>query len=470
MSLSDKLLKIRGLELEVDAPPVRELYKNCIMIAWPAVVEGILLSVINSVDTMMVGSLGAAAIAAVGLTSQPRMILLMLIQSLCAGTTAVVARRKGAGDQEHANACLHQSMTIATILALIMALIGYTAAYPLMRFSGANSDTIEMSVTYFRIICLALPFNSWSMCICAGMRAIGKTRITMTTNITANLVNVVGNYLLINGNFGFPALGIAGAAIATAFGTFVSSMMALQFALRKDGYLRLRFTKLLKFDKDTFRSLISVGSSSVAESVFLRIGFLINNKLIAGIGTAAFAAYQIVSQIAGLSFTIGDGLATAGASLVGQSLGARRYNTAMGYVKVTRRLSIFTSIFLMILFFCLRNHLPLLFTNEPEVISGVSLAFIVVVFGVMPQNGRVVYAGCLRGAGDVKFVAVCALISVSILRPVLTYLFCYPINSALPMLQMAVCGPWLAFDIDAYIREFLLMRRVNSGNWTRIRL
>ena len=124
----------------------------------------------------------------------------------------------------------------------------------------------------------------------------------------------------------------------------------------------------------------------------------------------------------------------------------------------------------MFLFFFLRNHLPLLFTDEPAVISGVALAFIVVVFGVSPQNGRVVYAGCLRGAGDVKFVAMCALISVAIVRPLLTYLFCYPMDVAFPALQMAVCGPWLAFDIDAYIREFLLMRRVNSGKWTQIRL
>lgn len=470
MSLSDKLLAIRGVDWEPDAPAVKELYKNCIMIAWPAVVEGVLLSIINSIDTMMVGTMGAAAIAAVGLTSQPRMILLMLIQSLCAGTTAVVARRKGAGDQNSANACLHQSLTIAMLLALLMAFIGYTAAYPLMRFSGANEDTIEMAVTYFRVICLALPFNGLTMCICAGMRAIGQTRITMTTNIIANIVNVIGNFLLINGNFGFPKWGIFGAAFATAFGTFVSSMIALKFALNKEGYLRLQFRKLLQFDRRTFRSLISVGSSTVAESVFLRIGFLINNKLIAGIGTAAFAAYQIVSQIAGLSFTVGDGLATAGASLVGQSLGAKRYQTAVGYVKVTRRLSIFTSIILMFLFFFLRNHLPLLFTDEPEVISGVALAFIVVVFGVSPQNGRVVYAGCLRGAGDVKFVAMCALISVAIVRPLLTYFFCYPMDVAFPMLQMAVCGPWLAFDIDAYIREFLMMQRVNSGKWTQIKL
>ena len=114
--------------------------------------------------------------------------------------------------------------------------------------------------------------------------------------------------------------------------------------------------------------------------------------------------------------------------------------------------------------------MPLLFTREAIVISGVSLSFIVVCFGVIPQNGRVVYAGCLRGAGDARFVAICALLSVAIVRPFLTYLFCYPLNRAFPALQMAIVGPWASFVIDAYIRDYLLHRRVESGQWMHIRL
>ena len=468
--LIEKLWKIRGIEWEDSAPSQKELYRLCLKIAWPAIVEGMLLSIINSIDTMMVGGMGSAAIAAVGLTGQPRMILLMLIQSLCAGTTAVAARRRGEEDQEGANACLHQSLTIVTLMALVMASLGYVFAVPFMKFAGANEDTLEMSVTYFRIICLAVPANAWSLCICAGMRAINKTKITMVTNITANLVNVCGNYLLIGGHFGFPALGVKGAAIATATGTVVSCLIAIGFACKKDGYLRLKARLLGRFDKHTMHSLFTVGTSAAAESVFLRIGFLINNKLIAGIGTTAFAANQIVQQITSLSFTVGDGLATAGSALVGQNLGAERRNTAHGIIRIVRRISIFTSIALIILFLLLRDSMPLLFTREAIVISGVSLSFIVVCFGVIPQNGRVVYAGCLRGAGDARFVAICALLSVAIVRPFLTYLFCYPMYRAFPALQMAIVGPWASFVIDAYIRDYLLHRRVESGQWMHIRL
>ena len=93
-----------------------------------------------------------------------------------------------------------------------------------------------------------------------------------------------------------------------------------------------------------------------------------------------------------------------------------------------------------------------------------------VVVGILPQNGRVVYSGCLRGAGDVKYVAVCSLISVAILRPIFTYVLCYPVNEAFPHLQMAMTGPWIAFVLDAFVREILLYHRIRQGKWLNIRL
>ncbi|MBR0462950.1 MAG: MATE family efflux transporter [Clostridia bacterium] len=451
----------------INSGDLKKMYGQSLNIAWPSTIEGALLSIIGSFDTMMVGTLGAAAIAAVGLTSQPRMILLIMAQSLCVGTTALCARRKGADDRAGANSCLNQSLALVTVLGIIMMALGYYFAPWFMSLAGANDDTMSMSVDYFRIISLGIPLNCWSLCICAAMRAIGKTRVTMVTNITANIVNVCLNYILINGKLGFPALGVRGAAIATVCGTAVSCAMAVSFVVRTGGYYRLA---LPKFDRLTLKGLVNVGSSSIVEAAFMRIGFLVNSRLIAGVGTNAFAAYQIVSQVSSLSFTLGDGIATAGTSLVGQSLGARRKDLAMAHVKIARRISVFASIILMIVIFALRRELALLFTRDEEIILGVTLSFYVVITGMLPQNGRVVYSGCLRGAGDTAFVAVVALISVAILRPALTWLFCYPLNNAMPGMQIAVMGPWIAFVIDALVRDGLLYWRIRQGKWLDIRL
>lgn len=466
----DRLFSFPGIKFREDTPPAQQLYRQNLMIAWPATIEGALLSIISSIDTMMVGTLGPAAIAAVGLTAQPRMILVILAQALCTGTTAVIARRKGAGDQQAANACLTQSMYVVTILGVCISLLGYFFAEPLMRFAGANADTLEMATQYFQIIALGLTLNCWNMCICAAMRAIGKTTITMTTNITANVVNVILNYCLIGGHFGCPALGVRGAAIATVCGTAVATVIAFVFACSPGRYLRMHFSFPPKFDKETMGSLIKVGSGSIAESVFLRIGFLVNSKLIAGVGTSAFAAYQIVSQVTSLSFTLGDGIATAGTTMVGQSLGAKRPDLAQAHVAISRRLALIVSIALMVIVFVFRRYIGMLFTDDAVVLDGVSMAFIAAVAGIIGQNGRVVYAGCLRGAGDVKYVAMCSLISVALLRPICTWLFCYPLDSVLPMLKLTVTGPWIAFAIDAYLRQTLLSRRIQRGDWLQIRL
>ena len=156
--------------------------------------------------------------------------------------------------------------------------------------------------------------------------------------------------------------------------------------------------------------------------------------------------------------------------MVGQSLGAQRKDKAMAYVKASRKISMIASFLLMAVIFFARRGLALIFTEDETIIAGASLAFTTVVFGIMAQNGRVVFSGCLRGAGDVKYVAFCSLVSVAIIRPLLTYVLCYPLNQALPALQLAYTGPWIAFVIDAYIREALLYARVRRGTFLNIKL
>ena len=468
MSLAHTLLGVRDHEgRPFDAARVRDLYRKTLSIAWPSTVEGALLSVISSVDTMMVGTLGPASIAAVGLTGQPRMIMLIFAQALCVGTTALCARRKGAEDRPGANACLNQSLAIITLVGILMTLLGYFGAEPLMRLGGANEDTFALSTDYFRVISLAFLPQCWQLCICAAMRAIGKTRVTMITNITANLINVVLNYLLIGGRLGFPALGVRGAAIATACGTVSASFICVFLALRKGGYYHLA---LPRFDRSTLSGLVRVGSSSMVEAVCLRIGFLILARLIAGIGTNAFAAYQIVGQVTSLSFTLGDGVSTAATSLVGQSLGAKRKDLAMGYAGAASRLGVIVSLLLMLIISVFSRQLALLFTSDEEIIHAVTLSFVVAILAMIPQNGRVVQSGVLRGAGDVRFVAVCALLSVTLLRPFLTWLFCYPLANCWPGMPVPVLSPWIAFLVDAAVRDRLLHHRIKQARWLNIEL
>ena len=461
-----RLMAVPGLE---DGEELRSLYGEAVRIAWPAALEGLLISVISAADTMMVGTIGPSAIAAVGLTAQPRMILLILSQGLNIGTTALVARRRGAGNEQGVKACLNQALYLSALTGLIITICGLLWAEPFMRFAGANEDTLRLSVDYFRIISLGFVPVSVHLCVCAAFRGLGKTRVTMYTHLLSNILNLIFNYLLIGGRLGFPRLEVKGAAIATVIGSVAGMALAIWLARDTDTGFGYRLKKPA-FDRDTLSGLVKVGGSSMLESGFLRLGFLFINKIVASLGTLPMAAYHIVSQVSTLSFTLGDGVASAGVAMVGMSLGARNPVRAKRSVYVARRISVVVSIMLMAVILLLRRGLASLFTDDLAVISAASAGFLVAAVAIMPQNGRVVYAGCLRGAGDVQYVAVTSLISVAILRPLLTWLFCFPMAKWLPGLNLSATGPWLAFLLDAFLRTYLLARRVKGEAWTRIQL
>jgi len=464
------LLGMKREKDDNDSVPLGTLYKRLLQIAWPAALEGLLLSLMNSFDTMMVGKLGSAAISSVGLCAQPRMLLVLLGSSLCTGTTAVIARRRGEGKQDLAVSCLKQSLVIITGLGVLMTIIGYYLAEPMLLLCGANEDTLENAVIYFRIICYSMVPNFWNLCICAAMRGVGKTRITMVVHMISNIVNVCLNYCLIEGHFGFPALGVEGAAIATSVGSCVASFVAIVVILDKKNYLSVIPFTGFKFDKNTLSSLVKVGSGTILENVCMRIGFIINGKLVMGIATAAYATYQVVQQVTSLTFTIADGIASSCTALIGQSLGEKLKKRAMTYAKIGARVCLFLSMIIILLTFIFRNDLPLLFTDEADVILGSSISFIVILFGTYSQNMRIIFAGALRGAGDVRFVALTSLISVAIVRPLATWFFCYPMDSLFPTLMFGYIGAWISFDIDAIVRSIMLRFRVRKGQWVNIKL
>lgn len=143
---------LRKNEILGTLPTTREVYKNSFNMSWPCAFEAVLVSLVGSIDIMMVGGLGAEAIAAVGLTNQPKFVLLAMIFSLNVGVTAIVARRKGAEDFKGANSCLKQSIILSFIISLIMAISGYIYAHEIMIFAGAGEDVINDSVAYYKIL------------------------------------------------------------------------------------------------------------------------------------------------------------------------------------------------------------------------------------------------------------------------------------------------------------------------------
>ena len=233
---------LRADLVQGELPSTKQAYRDVIDIALPSVMELVLISLINSVDMMMVGGCGADAIAAVGLVNQPRMLLLALFFALNIGVTALVARRKGEGRQADGNLVLRNALVIILGLSIVVMFIALQFSRQLMELAGAKEDTIEDANTYFRIMTMVLPVNALTLCINAALRGIGNTRTTMIVNLSSNVINIIFNYLLINGHFGFPRLEVAGAAIASAIGMICGLCLSVIAILPHKGssqFLRL---------------------------------------------------------------------------------------------------------------------------------------------------------------------------------------------------------------------------------------
>lgn len=443
-------------------PTDQELLARAFKIAWPSTLESFLVALVSVVDTIMVGSLGASAIAAVGLTSQPKFVGLAIFLSLNVAVSAIVARRKGAGDRAGANRVLVQAMMLVGVLALVVSTACVAFAEPLMRLAGSNEDTHLLSSSYFRIIMGGMFFNVMSLVINAAQRGSGNTRIALRTNMTSNLVNICLNYLLINGHFGFPALGVRGAAIATVCGTVVALVMSLYSILHPEGFLYLFLhTNRPRFDRKTMATIANIGSATLAEQLFLRFGFLVYAMLVARLGTNSFAAHQIGMNILTVSFSFGDGLSVASVALVGQSLGEKRADLAKIYGSICQRMGVICSTVLALICGPLGYPIFSLFSNEPEVLSHANMIMGTMIVIVYFQISQVIFSGCLRGAGDTRYVAFVGLVSVAFFRPFSGWLFIYA-------LHMGLTGAWLGLLMDQTIRLILTLLRFRSGKWMGI--
>ncbi|MDR1835259.1 MAG: MATE family efflux transporter [Fusobacteriaceae bacterium] len=444
-------------------PKTKEAYKRSFRMAWPCVVEAILVSAIGAADTMMVGSLGAKAIAAVGLTNQPKFLLLAVIMSLNVGVTAVISRRKGEENVEGANHFLRQSILLSLTLSLLLSVTGWIFAREILLLAGAQADVIDDSVIYYKIIAFNIFFTGISLTINAAQRGVGNTKISMRTNVAANIVNVILNYFLIGGHWIFPRLEVRGAALATAIGGFVGMVLSIASLLYRTYFLDLRGKYSWKIDWKALRPFFAISGSAAVEQVFMRIGFFSYSVIVAKLGTLAFAVHQICMHVANFSFAFGDGIGIGSSSLIGQSLGAKRPDNAVIYGNVGQRMAFVVSTVLCVLFVISRRYIVMAFNREAHIVSEGAFIILIMAATTHLQTSQAVFLSCLRGAGDTKFVAMISLVSIAVIRPLSALVLCFG-------LKLGLAGAWYALFFDQAMRFYLSKRRFNGLGWTRLRL
>lgn len=443
----------------------REKIQETFQMAWPAVLESFFVALAGMIDSLMVSSIGAYAVAAVGLTTQPKFIGLAPFVAANVAVSAIVARRKGQDDRDGANKTLVAAMVFVVLAGIAVSLLCVVLADPIIRLCGSNEDTHDAAVIYFQIIMGGMMFNIVSLVINAAQRGAGRTKIAMKTNVTANVLNMIGNYLLIGGKFGFPALGIQGAALATVFGTVVACGMSIASVFPKDSFISIPYmiARKIRFRMTALKGIFHIGSNIFLEQILLRIGFMMVSVMTAKLGTDAFAAHQVGMNVMSLSFSFGDGMQVAAVALIGRSLGEEKPEMAKMYGSICQKMGLAISVVLAVFYLLGGEFLYSLYFEEPHIIAmGVEIMRVVVIIVVL-QISQVIYMGCLRGAGDVFFTTVASTFSVTFVRTVCSYILCYGIG-------MGLIGIWFGIVCDQFCRFVLTRWRFKSGAWTKVKI
>ena len=426
-------------------------------LAWPVILENLLQTSLGIVDTIMVGRLGANALAGVGTSQQFLFFLIAVLSAVSIGSSIMAAQAIGAKDLSTARRIAKQSLIWALAIAAPLAILGSIFSHSLLQILGVTDAVADIGGNYLGItmltgIVLVVPFTAGGV-----LRGAGDTRTPLYATMCANVVNIIVAYVLIFGAFGFPNLGASGSAWGAASGRLVSCGILL-FALWHGRVgLTIRGRNGWRPERILLRRVISLGAPAAIEQIALSAGFLVLITVVARLGTESLAAQPIIGTLLSVSFLPGFGFGIAATALVGQRVGARNPAEGERAAIIAIQGAVIWMAALGLLFALFRTPLVSIFTAQPGVVA--LAAECLIPLGLMqPIWGiGIVTSGALRGAGNTRFpliMTTCMIWGTVVLAIITTTVF----NAGLLVV-------WCGFLVTAPITAYLVWRRFRRGDW-----
>ena len=440
-----------------------------LLLSWPVFIEQILVALVQSVDTAMVGSLGANATAAVSISQAPMMMINGVIMALGVGFTALVARSVGAKEIERARELVRQAIATVLLIGLPIGLLCLALARKIPLWMGAAPDILDAAAQYNRIIAYCMAFRGLSMVLTAIYRGFGDTKTPMYINIFVNLLNVVGNYLLIYETrpitlFGNSftvwgaGLGVAGAAISTSASAILGALILLVYTFVHKGPMQI---SLKENFFPNWEELLQVGRISLPamfERLTMSGASVVVASTVASLGTIAVAANSLAATAESICFMPGFAFGTAATTLTGQSLGAKRADLAEEFIAHTCKISALIMAVLSFFLFLFSAPIIGLFTPDAAVISMGSILLRILALIQVPQVLALIFSGALRGAGDTTGPFLITLISMWGVRIVGAVV-------SVRLLHMGITAVCVSMCADNVVRCVLFYLRYRKGNW-----
>ena len=424
---------------------------------FPLIIEQLLNSLMGTADTMMVSNVGSAAISAVSLVDSINVLIIQAFSALAAGGTIICTQYLGQKNHEMANKSARQALFIITAISVFIVVLGLAFRAPLLSFifGKVDADVMENSMVYFFYTVLSYPFIALYDAGASIFRAQENTRGPMVISIISNVMNIVGNGILI---WVFH-MGVAGAAISTLVSRIFCAVVVL-YQLRKDRQpIVVRDYLKIRPDGKMIGRILALGIPSGIENSMFQLGKLAIQSTVSTLGTTAIAAQAMTNMLEMLNGTAGIGVGIGLMTVVGQSLGAGRKDEAVYYMK---KLMIFSEVFLIaccaVVYVLAR---PITMIGGMEAKSAemcLDMMFwitivkpIVWMFAFIPAYG-------MRAAGDVKFSMITSCITMWTFR----FCLCVYLIRVCGMGPMAV---WIGMFTDWTVRAIVFGLRFKSGKW-----
>ncbi len=417
----------------------------------PVLLSSLFQRLVAIVDIFLTGGLGAAAIAATGLGQLQVIVIMTVFWGLSTGATVVIAHLTGAKRLHEARNAAMTAIMGCIAMTAVISVLGVVSGGTLAGLMGASEEVQLLNGQYTRLVFLWLIWTTGVNVLSAIMHGFGDTRTPMVGIIIVNILHVLFAWPLIYGGFGIDARGVEGAAIAINLSESIGCFYLLIQAVRKE------YVAFVWPDMRILKRVWTIGWPVGLERIAQQSGQLAYSGLIVAYGTTAYAAHQVGLSIESLSFMPGVGMGIAAATLMGQSLGAKKWERARHSHNEAMRVALVVMGLMAILFLAIPSQLVGLFTQDRDVIELGSVFLRLVAFAQIPLALSFVYAGSLRGQGDTVYVFVVTLVTMWGVRVFLAWIVGLVLHGSLTIV-------WGTFLVDWYVRALLFGWRYHTKN------
>lgn len=381
----------------------KKFLRKTIAISIPIILQQLLNTVLNLVDTMMIGTLGQSTIAAVGLANKVFFVFTLLLFGIVSGSSVLTAQYWGNKDIKNIRRVLGMSLLMGLAGSFIFVVAGLFFPKEVMRIFTPSEGTIAIGASYLIIVAMSYPLTAITNCYISLLRAVNQVKAPVFISIISIGVNIILNYALIFGHFGAPALGVQGAAIATVTARSIECLSILCVVYIRKGPAAAKLKEMVHFDKDFIKKYFATVSPVIANEFMWGLGVTMYSLVYGRMGDEAVAAITITQNVEQICVVIFQGLSAATAVILGNELGAGKLKDAERHSHYFVIIQFILTLIMGIVCFLIKEPLINMFSVEPNIAYDISMCLIVfIIYTPFRMFNLVNIVGILRSGGDTK--------------------------------------------------------------------